>query len=112
MISTIASRDTAATQFTGPDYTTTDLRLTRIIRFHERYRLNLVAESFNLLNRDNRRVAITSNAMIASASTFVSNSVTANIAPYPGYYRLPNNFMKANAAYAPRQIQLAVKFVF
>jgi hypothetical protein len=50
--------------------------------------------------------------MIASASTFVSNSVTANIAPYPGYYRLPNNLMKPNAAYAPRQIQLAVKFVF
>ncbi len=98
--------------FTGPDYATTDLRLTRIIRFHERYKLNLVAESFNLLNRDNQRVAITSNGMIANASTFVPDSVSANIAPYPGYYRLPNNFMKPNAAYAPRQIQLAVKFVF
>jgi hypothetical protein len=82
--------------FTGPDYATTDVRLTRTIRFHERYKLNLVAESFNLLNRDNQRVAITSNGMIASASTFVQNSVTANIAPYPGYYRLPNNFMKPN----------------
>jgi hypothetical protein len=98
--------------FTGPDYVTTDLRLTHTIRFHERYKLNLLAESFNLFNRDNQRVAITSNGMIASASTFVPNSVTANIAPYPGYYRLPNNFMKPNAAYAPRQIQLAVKFVF
>ncbi len=98
--------------FTGPDYATTDLRLTRTIRFHERYKLNLVAESFNLLNRDNQRVAITSNGLVANASTFVQNSVTANIAPYPGYYQLPNNFMKPNAAYAPRQIQLAVKFVF
>jgi len=98
--------------FTGPDYATTDLRLTRTIRFHERYRLNLVAESFNLLNRDNQRVAITSNGMIASASSFVQSSVTANLAPYPGYYQLPNNFMKPNAAYAPRQIQLALKFVF
>jgi hypothetical protein len=62
--------------FTGPDYATTDLRLTRSIRFHERYKLNLVAESFNLLNRDNQRVAITSNGMIASASTFVQDSVT------------------------------------
>jgi hypothetical protein len=50
--------------------------------------------------------------MIASASTFVQDSVTANIAPYPGYYKLPNNFMTPNAAYAPRQIQLAVKFIF
>ena len=98
--------------FTGPDYATTDLRLTRMIRIHERYKLNLVAESFNLLNRDNQRVAITSNGMIASASTFVQNDVTPNLAPYPGYYRLPGNFMKPNAAYAPRQIQLAIKFVF
>jgi len=98
--------------FTGPDYATTDLRITRSIRFHERYKLNLVAESFNLLNRDNQRVAITSNGMVASASTFVQSSVTANIAPYPGYYQLPNNFMKPNAAYAPRQVQLALKFIF
>lgn len=98
--------------FTGPDYATTDVRLTRTIRFRERYKLNLVAESFNLFNRDNQRVAITSNGMIASASTFVQNSVSANIAPYPGYYSLPGNFMKPNAAYAPRQVQLAVKFIF
>jgi hypothetical protein len=71
-----------------------------------------MAESFDLLNRDNRRVAITSNGMVASASTFVQDSVTANIATYPAYYKLPNNFMSPNAAYAPRQIQLALKFVF
>jgi hypothetical protein len=98
--------------FTGPDYATTDLRLTRTVRFGERYKLNFVAESFNLLNRDNQRVAITSNGMVASASSFVQNSVTASVAPYPGYYQLPNNFMKPNAAYAPRQIQLALKFIF
>jgi hypothetical protein len=98
--------------FTGPDYATTDLRVTRTIRFRERYKLNLVAESFNLLNRDNQRVAITSDGMVANASTFVQSDVSANLAPYPGYYQLPNNFMKPNAAYAPRQIQLALKFIF
>ncbi len=98
--------------FTGPDYATADLRITRMFRFHEKYKLNLIAESFNLFNRDNQRVAITSNGMIASASTFVQNSVTANVAPYPGYYELPNNFMKPNAAYSPRQIQVAAKFIF
>jgi hypothetical protein len=98
--------------FTGPNYGTTDLRVTRTIHLHERYKINLVAESFNLLNRDNQRVSITSNGLIANASTFVQSSVTANIAPYPGYYNLPSNFMKPNAAYAPRQIQLALKFVF
>jgi hypothetical protein len=98
--------------FTGPDYATADLRLTRMFRFAERYKLNLVAESFNLFNRDNKRVAITSNGMVASATTFVQSSVDTKSAPYPGYYQLPTNFMKPNAAYAPRQIQLAVKFVF
>jgi len=98
--------------FTGPDYGTTDVRVTRVIRLRERYKINLVAESFNLLNRDNQRVAITSNGLVANASTFVQSSVTTTLAPYPGYYTLPSNFMKPNAAYAPRQIQLALKFVF
>src|SRR5579872_304128 len=98
--------------FTGPDYATADLRVTRTIRFGDRYKLNLVAEAFNLTNRDNQRVAITSNGMVTTASTFVQSSVNANIAPYPGYYELPSNFMKPNAAYAPRQVQLAVKFIF
>ena len=98
--------------FTGPDYTTTDLRLTKLVRLGERCKLNLVAESFNLLNRDNQRVTITSNGLVNSATTFVTNSVTANIAPYPGYYQLPTNFMKPTAAYAPRQVQLSLKLVF
>ena len=82
------------------------------MRFGERYKLNLVAESFNLLNRDNQPVTITSNGLVNSATTFVQNSVTANIAPYPGYYELPTNFMKPNAAYSPRQVQLSLKFIF
>ena len=98
--------------FTGPDYATVDWRLTRLVHLGERSKLNLVAESFNLFNRDNQRVAITSNGMIANATTFVQSSVTANIAPYPGYYQLPTNFLKPNAAYAPRQVQLAMKFIF
>jgi hypothetical protein len=98
--------------FTGPDYATVDMRVARTIRFGERYKLNLMADSFNLLNRDNQRLAITSNGLIANASTFVQNYVTANVAPYPGYYQLPSNFLKPNAAYAPRQVQLAARFIF
>ena len=52
-----------------------------MIRFRERYKLNFLAESFTLLNRDNQRVAITSNGMIANASTFSQSDVTANLAP-------------------------------
>jgi hypothetical protein len=98
--------------FTGPDYASTDFRVTRKLRLSERYKLEFIAESFNLFNRDNRRVTITSNGLIANATTFVPNSATAGGAPYPGYYQQPQNFMKPNAAYAPRQIQLALKFIF
>jgi hypothetical protein len=89
--------------FTGPDYESTDLRHTKKIRVTERYKLNLMAESFNLFNRDNQRVAITSNGLVATSSTFVQSSVTNGLATYPRYYQLPCNFMKPNAAYAPRQ---------
>jgi hypothetical protein len=98
--------------FTGPDYATADARLTRQIRLGERYKLNFSADAFNLFNRDNQRVTITSNGEVASASTFVQSSVSATVATYPGYYELPTNFMKPNAAYPPRQIQLAVKFIY
>jgi hypothetical protein len=100
--------------FTGPDYATTDLRLTRRIRLGEKYKIEFIAESFNLLNRDNQRVAITSNGLIANATTFVQNSATVGVgvAPYPAYYEQPQNFLKPNAAYAPRQVQLALKFIY
>ena len=98
--------------FTGPDYATTDLRVTRKIHITERCKLDLIAESFNLFNRDNQRLIITSNGLIANATTFVQSSTKVGITPYPGYYQQPQNFMKPNAAYAPRQIQLALKLIF
>jgi len=98
--------------FTGPDYATTDLRLTRKIHVAHGYRLDFTADSFNLFNRDNQRVAITANGLTVNATTFVQSSTTTGLAPYPGYYQLPTNFLKPNAAYPPRQLQLGLKLVF
>jgi outer membrane receptor protein involved in Fe transport len=98
--------------FLGPDYSTTDLRITRYIRIGERYKLEFIVESFNLFNRDNQRVDLTSNGLIANATTFVQNSTTVGVTPYPAYYQQPQNFLKPNAAYAPRQIELALKFIY
>jgi hypothetical protein len=42
----------------------------------------------------------------------VPDSVTGGIPPAPGYYTLPGNFLKPNAAFAPRQVQLGVKLVY
>src|SRR5262249_30939211 len=65
--------------FLGPDYSTTDLRLTRKIRIGERYKLNFIAESFNVFNRDNQRVQITSNGLISNAASFVPESTTVGL---------------------------------
>lgn len=84
----------------------------RKIHLAHGYRLDFTADSFNLFNRDNQRVAITTNGLTVNATTFVQTSAVAGLAPYPGYYQLPKNFLKPNAAYPPRQIQLGLKVVF
>jgi hypothetical protein len=98
--------------FFGPDYASTDLRVTRRLRLGERCKLELIGESFNLLNRDNQRVEITSNGMVVSATTFTQFSTTVGGTPYPAYYQQPGNFLKPNAAYAPRRIEIALKLIF
>ncbi len=98
--------------FTGPDYASTDLRVTRRLRLGERCKLELIGESFNLLNRDNQRVEITSNGMVVSATTFTQYGTTVGNASYPAYYQQPGNFLKPNAAYPPRRIEVAMKLIF
>lgn len=98
--------------FTSPNYFSADLRLTRQLQVREHYKLDLTADSFNLFNRANERVDITTSGFTSQATTFVQGSVTTAAAFYPGYYQQPVNFLKPNAAYAPRQIQLGAKVVF
>ncbi len=99
--------------FTGPDYSSTDLRLVRKIHITHGNRLEFTADSFNLFNRDNQRVTITSNGLTAEATTFTPYSTYVTGVPYPAYYQQPTqSFLKPNAAFAPRQIQLGLKFIF
>jgi hypothetical protein len=98
--------------FTGPDYASTDLRLVRKIYVSHGYRIEFSADSFNLFNRDNQRVTITSNGLTAEATTFTPYATYVAGVPYPAFYQQPQNFMKPNAAFAPRQVQLGVKFIF
>ena len=98
--------------FTGPDYASADLRLVRKIRVARNYRLEFTADSFNLFNHDNQRVQITSDGLTAEATTFVQYIVYVKGVPSPAYYQQPQNFLKPNAAFAPRQIQLGLKLIF
>jgi hypothetical protein len=96
----------------GPDYATADLRLTRRLLLGDRIKLEFMAESFNLLNRDNRRVQITQDGFITNSAQFVQTSKFIGINYFPAQYRTPTSFLRATDAYAPRQAQLALKLIF
>jgi TonB dependent receptor len=98
--------------FLSPDYATVDMRLTRKIHVTERLRLELTADSFNLLNRDNLRYSFTDDGFLNGAGQFVPISRNSGGRIYPAYYQQPTSFMKATSAYAPRLVELGLRFVF
>jgi hypothetical protein len=78
-------------------YASFDLRVTRAIRFGERFRLDLIAEGFNLFNRFNE----------ASATPFLADVNAVNERSGNGRY-----FSRSTAAYDPRQFQFGIKLNF
>jgi hypothetical protein len=78
-------------------YSSLDLRVTRAVHFGERFRLDLIAEGFNLFNRFNE----------ASASPFFQDVNAFGRRDGSGRY-----FSIPTAAADPRQVQLGFKFAF
>jgi TonB dependent receptor len=98
--------------FVGPNYTTTDMRISRRIYVRKGLKLDFTAESFNLFNRLNRRFQLTDDGIMSNGAQFNYGTKHIGINYFPAYYRVPANFMKATGAYAPRQIQFAVRMSF
>ncbi|HZR31794.1 MAG TPA: carboxypeptidase regulatory-like domain-containing protein [Terriglobales bacterium] len=98
--------------FLGPDYATTDVRLSREFPLGDRVRLVALIEGFNVLNRVNARVVTTDNGFLNSAGEFVQFSSTRGIKHFPAQYRRTTNFLHPVSAYAPRQLQGALRLVF
>ena len=98
--------------FLGPDYFSTDFRLTRSIRCGEHVVWNLVAESFNVFNRTNARVQISSDGYYNSAGQFVAYTTTVKGKLYPGEYLMNSQFLTPTNAYAPRQVQFSLRLSF
>jgi Carboxypeptidase regulatory-like domain/TonB dependent receptor-like, beta-barrel len=78
-------------------YASVDLRVTRAFRFGERYRLDVIAEGFNLFNRFNEA---------AASSFFVDVNNFGERAGNGRYYS------RSSASYDPRQFQFGLKFSF
>ncbi|MGA1999615.1 MAG: TonB-dependent receptor [Terriglobales bacterium] len=98
--------------FTGPDYATTDLRVARLFLVRDRWKLQFLAESFNLLNRANRRVDISDDGFSNTAASFVLGDVTVGAKQYPASFRASQGFLSPASAYAPRQVQFGVRISF
>jgi hypothetical protein len=78
-------------------YASFDLRLSRAFRFGERFRIDLIAEGFNLFNRFNE----------GSASPFIDDVNAVSQSPGGGKY-----FSRSTAAFDSRQFQFGAKFSF
>ena len=98
--------------FVGPDYTSADMRISRRIYVRKDVKLDFSAESFNLFNRLNRRFQLTDDGIMSNAAQFNYGTKRIGINYFPAHYQVPTNFIKATSAYAPRQIQFAVRMSF
>lgn len=98
--------------FIGPDYFSTDMRITRSIRCGEHVVWNLTAESFNVFNRTNSRVQISDDGFYNSAGQFVAYSTRVGGKVYPGQYLVNSRFLMPTNAYAPRQVQFSLRLSF
>jgi hypothetical protein len=81
--------------YTGRGFASLDPRITREIKFHEKARLQLIFESFNLFNRANF-TTLNTTKMALSGTTLVPQA----------------NFGSPTNTADPRIIQLAAKFLF
>jgi hypothetical protein len=98
--------------FIGPDYMTTDLRLTRNVHVGERVTMQVLAEFFNTFNHTNAQVTISDDGFLNSAGQFVAYSTQVGSKIYPGQFLKSSNFLSPTTAYAPRQVQLSIRANF
>jgi hypothetical protein len=98
--------------YTGPDYSTTDLRLSRRIPVSERLSAEFIAESFNLFNRDNKRMDVSDAGFSNTAATFTQVDQTVGGKRYPAQFRQMSGFLVPTNSYAPRQVQFAMRLKF
>ena len=96
----------------GPDYASTELRVTRQFRFTARYRLELMAEGFNVMNRDNKKITSTDNGFSTTAADFQQGEWVLGSRMYPARYVLNSQFMQPQSSYSPRQIQFSARLRF
>jgi hypothetical protein len=98
--------------YIGPDYMTLDIRVSKNFQVTERLRLTLLAESFNVSDRVNRRVDIADDGFYNAAGQFVAYSTKVGKTVYAGEFIKNSKFLVPTNSYAPRQVQFSIKASF
>jgi hypothetical protein len=88
------------------------VRVTRRLYVKERLKADLIVESFNLLNHDNKLVEITENGLQTESAYFVKMDTELGMNYYPGHYQIPTSPFQATNSYPPREMQLALRLTF
>jgi hypothetical protein len=96
----------------GPAYSTTDSRFSRTFRVTNNVRLSMLVDAFNLFNHLNKRILVDPNGFVINGGQFVPSSKLVGATYYPAQYQRSTSASAATGAYAPRQVQVAMRLTF
>ncbi len=109
---------TKRNQFSTPAAYIVDMRIGRIIKFSERYRLSLFAEGFNLFNRSNVIAVNNTQYTYSSAGTVSGVPLPARLSPAASNFGTPRQFFSGSPSFSlnnssyNREFQLGIRFDF
>ena len=93
-----------ASQIQSNFYNQLDLHINKDIQIHERYKIQLIGQVFNIFGTDNFGGVGSSQAAIASGLSSTS--------PYASYASSTSTFGTISSALPRQQAELAVRFVY
>jgi outer membrane receptor protein involved in Fe transport len=96
----------------GPGYATANLRVARQVHMGDRLKLDFLVESFNLFNHLNPRVQSTADGFQNPLGQFLLVDKHIKFNYFPAYFQRTASPGRITSAYAPRQLQVAVKLIF
>ncbi len=108
---------TVRNQYTTPSIYELDMRLGRVIRFGERYRLSLFAEGFNLFNRSNVQSVNNTLYAYSNAGTVSGVPVPNRLSTAATNFQTPRGFVSGSPSFTfnssyNREFQLGIRFDF
>ncbi|MBA2736934.1 MAG: TonB-dependent receptor, partial [Pyrinomonadaceae bacterium] len=104
---------TKRNEFSTPAIYQVDMRVGRIIRFGERYRLSLFAEGFNIFNRSNVQSVFTTLYAFSPANATLPNRLSSRQINFdtPRFFVSSSPSFAFNSSYN-REFQLGIRFDF